>query len=180
MLTYAANASKLHQAFGNMLMEAGYESYTIVQEPMVKDLCPGYKPKHRFDYYVQELNVIVELHGEQHYEPVEFGGISEQEARLNYIRQVRCDARKMEAALNAGYAYVVFDNIKDITHDNFVLRLKASNQTLSEYDNKPVMEELTAREQKYIDRLEASRERQRLYRQRKYQEHKAAVKANRE
>lgn len=38
-----------------------------------------------FDFYIPDLNVCIEYQGEQHYHPVNFGGISDEEAYNNFI-----------------------------------------------------------------------------------------------
>lgn len=43
-----------------------------------------YKNKLRFDYYDKNENIAFEYQGEQHYYPVNFGGISDEEAKKNF------------------------------------------------------------------------------------------------
>lgn len=38
-----------------------------------------------FDFYIPDLNVCIEYQGEQHYRPVNFGGISDEDAYKNFI-----------------------------------------------------------------------------------------------
>lgn len=39
-----------------------------------------------FDFYIPKLNVCIEYQGEQHYRPVNFGGISDEEAYSNFVK----------------------------------------------------------------------------------------------
>lgn len=38
-----------------------------------------------FDFYIPELNICIEYQGEQHYRPVNFGGITDEEAYNNFL-----------------------------------------------------------------------------------------------
>ena len=47
-----------------------------------------------FDFYIPELNICIEYQGEQHYHPVNFGGISDEEAYDNFLKTQRHDEIK--------------------------------------------------------------------------------------
>ena len=47
-----------------------------------------------FDFYIPDLNVCIEYQGEQHYHPVNFGGISDEEAYDNFVKTQRHDEIK--------------------------------------------------------------------------------------
>jgi cation transport regulator ChaB len=108
----AKNASKLHKKIGILLTESHVN--------------PGFKSnREKFDWAILGLNVIIEVHGEQHYKPVCFGGISEEEAIEKYRDTKRRDSNKEEAAHMAGWAYVVVKyNEKDITEEELSNRIK--------------------------------------------------------
>lgn len=126
MLEYAANASALHKAFGDMLLEAGLGGLAIQQEVAVKDLCPTYdNGRDRFDYYLPSFNLVVELHGEQHFKPVNFGGISDNAAKNAYVNRVKVDEKKRKAARDAGYVYVSFRYDEPMTMGILMERLSA-------------------------------------------------------
>src|SRR5690606_10483275 len=41
----------------------------------------------KFDYWLPEYNLVIEYNGEQHYKPVRFGNMSEEEAVINFNKQ---------------------------------------------------------------------------------------------
>lgn len=43
-----------------------------------------YKNVLRFDFYIESMNIIIEYDGEQHFKPVTYGGLSEEEALHEY------------------------------------------------------------------------------------------------
>ena len=57
-----------------------------------------------FDFYIPELNICIEYQGEQHYRPVNFGGISDEEAYNNFLKTQYHDEIKRN--------YCVDNNIK--------------------------------------------------------------------
>lgn len=59
------------------------QQYKITYIPQYSfDGCKN-KRKLPFDYYIPEYNIAIEYDGEQHYKPVNFGGISDKEAQEN-------------------------------------------------------------------------------------------------
>ena len=76
---------------GNILTDLGY---TIERQKKYDD-CRDKLPL-PFDIYIQELNILVEYDGEQHYMPVNFGGISDEEAEDNFLKVQYHDAIKNE------------------------------------------------------------------------------------
>jgi hypothetical protein len=48
----------------------------------------------KFDAYSRKYNLVIEYDGEQHFRPVRFGGISQEEANINYILQQERDIYK--------------------------------------------------------------------------------------
>lgn len=63
-----------------------------------------------------ELKVVIEVHGQQHYMPVCFGGISKEEATKRYHDQVERDLEKKAAAEEAGWTYIAvrYDDVLDV------------------------------------------------------------------
>ena len=80
---------------GNILTDLGY---TIERQKKYDD-CRDQLPL-PFDIYIQELNILVEYDGEQHYMPVNFGGISDEEAEENLLKVQYHDAIKNEYCKN--------------------------------------------------------------------------------
>jgi len=99
--------SKFHNKVRSLLVSdqilRGFNAY---QEVSVKDLVPDYPATHFFDWYVEELNLIVELHGAQHYKVVNFGNVSYEDAQRAFKDIKRRDSQKKAAALEAGYSYL--------------------------------------------------------------------------
>jgi hypothetical protein len=106
----AKNASKLHKRIGELLTcdESPLKNYEIRQEVRVSDVNPHFKSnKEKFDWIILGLNVVIEVNGEQHYNPICFGGITMDKAKRNYLAQLDRDEKKMDAALDAGWGYVI-------------------------------------------------------------------------
>lgn len=106
---YRENASKLHKVVGDTLKNGNiFSGYNIYQEYPVDKIYPDYPVStHHFDWAIPDLFLVIECHGEQHYNPVRFGGISEEEATSNFLHQRHRDNMKMDAAIKAGYTYLV-------------------------------------------------------------------------
>jgi hypothetical protein len=76
------------------------------QEVLVCYLVEDYPNKsHRFDWYIEELNLIIELHGQQHYEVVTYGITSYEEAQRDFQQIQHRDQQKKQAAINACFKY---------------------------------------------------------------------------
>ncbi len=61
----------------------------------------------RFDFYVAEFKTFIEFNGRQHYEPVRFGGMSLEEAKSNFEKQIRNDNIKKEFCERNGYNLLI-------------------------------------------------------------------------
>lgn len=115
---YRKSASKLHKAVGEALRSyslfSGYRSY---QEYPVNKVNPSYESgREHFDWVIPDLHLVIECHGEQHYTPVAFDG--DQTAAIDrFNRTQELDDQKKNAAINAGYVYMVvkYDELKQIT-----------------------------------------------------------------
>ena len=57
----------------------------------------------RFDFHLPNLRTLIEYDGHQHFEPVTFGGMTEDEARTAHERTVENDRKKNEWASANGY-----------------------------------------------------------------------------
>lgn len=162
-LSYAENASKLHRAFGAFLEVNGYAGYTIIQEANVKKLCPTHSNhQDRFDYYIPELSLVVELHGEQHFKPVRFGNISENKATNNYVSRVSKDSEKYLSSLRHRYIYITFSCEKEMTPEEMNNKIEQSELDMADYDyeNDPILRE-------YEDAIEKELEKKRLLSERR-------------
>lgn len=105
---HIGSCSKFHELFRQFLLQDDiFRGLSCYQEVPVQDLCVAYPHKsHRFDWFVQELGLIIELHGAQHYRPVDFGGSGAATALAQYRRGLFRDHGKYVAAVTAGYSYV--------------------------------------------------------------------------
>ena len=103
----AKNASKLHQKVGMLLVEL-FPRYAVRQEYSVNLINPSFLSKReKFDWVVLGLNIVVEIHGEQHYSPVCFGGIVKEKAKRELRKRKEKDWEKEQAALSANWLYIV-------------------------------------------------------------------------
>lgn len=106
-LQTAKNASKLHKHVGKLLQEL-FPNYEVRQEYSVSRVNPGFASnREKFDWVVLGLQIVIEIHGIQHYVPTCFGGITIEEAKKIFEKRQKVDAEKQEAALEAGWAYLV-------------------------------------------------------------------------
>lgn len=82
--------------------------------------------KCRYDFYLPDYNMIVEIHGEQHFKASStFGRVSKEEAEIKFKNNIRNDKRKMEYVINNGIRYIMISY-----RDNISNRLK---EVLSTY-----------------------------------------------
>lgn len=101
------NQSKFHEKVRAILRaDALLRGFKCYQEVPVKDLCEDYPDNHFFDWYIEELGVVVELHGAQHYKVVNRGNVSYEQAQKDFQGIQQRDKQKKAAALAAGLQYV--------------------------------------------------------------------------
>lgn len=102
------DSSQLHNILGEVFRsQMPFKNYACFQEVPVVDLCLDYKnPAHRFDWYIRELNLVLEVHGQQHYRPVNFGSQSHERVVQSFLSSNRRDAEKKQAAEEAGLFYL--------------------------------------------------------------------------
>lgn len=85
---------KCNESKGEAQIARWLERHCANNTPQKKFLdCIDIKPL-PFDFYIPEYNVCIEYQGEQHYRPVNFGGISDEEAYDNFITTQRHDEIK--------------------------------------------------------------------------------------
>jgi len=139
----AKNASKLHKRVGKLISckESPYSNYEIRQEVRVSDINPDYKSnREKFDWVILGLKVVIEIHGEQHYSPVCFGGMDIEKAKRVFLQRLRLDEKKQTAAKEAKWAYVVVKYTeKNITLEELVDKISDALEEVEEgiyQDNK--------------------------------------------
>lgn len=84
-----------------------------------------YKQKLLFDFYLPEYETCIEFDGKQHFEPIRFGGITEEVAKDNFkiqkikdkIKNKYCDINNLKLIR---IPYWEFDNIGKILEKNFL------------------------------------------------------------
>lgn len=102
------NQSNFHEEVRLILATyTPYSRYSCYQEVPVHELIEDYENRmHRYDFYIRELNLIIEVHGRQHYEQVSFGKISYDAAAQNFQKMKNRDWQKKQAAIDNGYEYL--------------------------------------------------------------------------
>lgn len=118
------NASKLHKHILSLLVEL-FPNFEIKQEICVSEINPSFgSNRERFDLSIPELKVIVEIHGQQHYAPICFGGITIDKAKKNFIKRQEVDYLKEKAARDNGYGYIAIKYTeKNITKEELLERI---------------------------------------------------------
>lgn len=99
--------SKFHNRIREIFAtDSFFKNMSCYQEVPVCELIEGYGARNQhYDWYVEELNLIIELHGRQHYQVVNYGNIGAGEAERSFRNQRERDSSKKHAALDAGYRY---------------------------------------------------------------------------
>ena len=137
-LNYANNASKLHKSFGDMLLDEGFSSHYIEQEVIVKQLCPNHSNgRDRFDYYLPSFKCVIELHGAQHRQAVDFGGEGLAKAKRNLVVRLEKDIEKQMSALAAGIPFIEIWHTEELTWKLFEEKLHAARKHPDLASHKP-------------------------------------------
>ena len=101
------NQSKFHEKVREILRtDRLLSQFKCYQEVPVKDLCEGYPSNHFFDWFIEELDTVIELHGQQHYKVVNRGNVSYEQAQKDFQGIQARDKQKKAAALAADFKYV--------------------------------------------------------------------------
>ena len=81
--------------------------------------------REKFDWAILGAKIIIEVHGQQHYKPVRFGGIDEEQAKRNFSKLKERDEVKKKAAEEIGWAYLVVKyNEPNITEEELLERIR--------------------------------------------------------
>jgi len=84
-----------------------FKNLSCYQEVKVSSLVPGYSSNmHRIDWYIEEFRLVIELHGEQHYKPTNYGSTPFAEVQKNFNNIKYRDNLKKTALHTAGYEYI--------------------------------------------------------------------------
>ena len=121
--SYRKSASKLHKRIGDTLRASDlFNGHEIYQEYPVERVLTTYQHSgQHFDWCIPGMKVVIEAHGKQHYEVVNFGG-TEADAIAAFQSGKRRDKAKKYAAEEAGFRYieVPYTDFKRID-DNYLM-----------------------------------------------------------
>ena len=107
--------SKFHEEVRRIFCDDDFfSSLKCFQEVPVRALIPDYKGDH--DWYIDELGIILELHGAHHYKIVNFGNVAYGEAVKNFHEIRYRDNLKKTALTEAGFEYreISYKEIKNL------------------------------------------------------------------
>lgn len=107
---YRTNASKLHRIVGDSLRDSTgpFAGHRVYQEyPVNKVNSSFFSGAYKFDWVDLDLRLVIECHGKQHYEATNFGGGNFKKAEENFAFIRASDASKRDAAINAGWTYII-------------------------------------------------------------------------
>jgi len=133
---YRDNASSLHKTVGELLRTSEvFCNYDIYQEYPVNKINSTYVDgSHHFDWVIPKIGIIIECHGQQHYEAISFTSNVE-EAISSFKDLKRRDKAKKEAALAAGYIYVEvpYHEDKKLTIEKLLFLIEKGRQLLLDW-----------------------------------------------
>jgi hypothetical protein len=120
-------SSKNQEKIFKILSEI-FPKYTIYNNfKGFKWLKTGGKGKQELDIYMPELKLAIEYDGKQHFEPVNFGGISNERAQENFKKTLALDIKKNSSIANHPddiKSFIRFDYKEHITSDFVIFKLK--------------------------------------------------------
>jgi hypothetical protein len=125
---YRENASKLHNSVGAILRCSPFTQHKVYQEYPVNRIDPDFPSgRHKFDWVILDLAVVIECHGEQHYRTVKWSkDITDEEAYKALLDTQRRDEVKKQAAEGVGFTYVVvkYDEVDRLDADLLLQRIR--------------------------------------------------------
>lgn len=175
---YREGASSLHRAVGDCLRSSNlFQNYTIYQEYPVVRVNPIYsETSHHFDWVILELALVIECHGEQHYEVVDFSGKQEDGGISEFKRLRARDRAKKQAAIDVGWTYIeVPYTMKSKITDEWIYEAWKANRTEEPIQHDVVSITKVSLEQR--DRARARNEKARAWRKQQYERQRARRKA---
>lgn len=100
----------------NLLLQRKFPNFRIITEHYVN----YQNEKLLFDFLIKELNILIEVQGEQHFK---FNKFFHQNG-FDFYRQKKRDSLKREWAEINGYTLVTFDYDEKVNEDSFMLKIK--------------------------------------------------------
>ena len=163
---YAHNASKLHKAIGELLGQSIFTHMVVFQEypvEMINPDCPNSRMK--VDWYIKTLNIAIEVQGQHHFDPVQYGGQSEDKANNNFVNQVHRDVDKSKYLEAVGCPIIEVHYSQKLSLEWLIERISdASKQNQS-----PAKTDLKLRKPKVISKWkEEAAEKRRAYQREQY------------
>ncbi len=120
------SASDFHNKLKEIFCTDSYfKQVQCFQEVPICNLIDGYDSIHEAaDWYIESYNLIIELHGNQHYKATSFGNMSYNEKIVSFNNIRYRDNKKKTALLNAGYNYLEIPyKLKDKLNADFLKNL---------------------------------------------------------
>lgn len=157
---YRANASKLHRSMGDLLRgnNSPFRNMRTYQEYPVNLINPYFDSgREKIDWVILDLNIAIELHGKQHYEPVRFGGISSEEAERNFKEQKRRDIAKAQAVQDMGWRLVVFKYDEALTLQRLLQKIEQA-EVIAVMETEPAQQEPNKYQRLKEERKQKARE----------------------
>lgn len=138
------NASKLHIRVLELLVEL-FPNLNIQQEMKVSEVNPSFgSNRERYDLCIPEMNIVIEIQGEQHYQKVCFGGITEEQAKKNLLKRQEVDYLKEKAARDNGWGYVIVKYTeKKITKEELLTKINVAINDIIVPEEKIEKEKIT-------------------------------------
>jgi hypothetical protein len=102
------SASILHNNLREIFISDNFfKNLKCFQEVPVAALVPSYKHNsHKVDWYIDELGIVIEVHGKQHYQMQNFGNSPYMDALKDFNNIRYRDNMKKSALIDAEYQYV--------------------------------------------------------------------------
>ena len=98
-------SSKRHKLVGQLLDTIPLTKHMRKDEEVLVSSIVSYSDnRKRFDWVIKDLKLVIEVMGEQHYDPISFGNRGD--AKEQFGKQVRYDLDKQNAAIAGGYQYL--------------------------------------------------------------------------
>ncbi len=106
---FRQHASKLHKKLGEILRMPPFNGFKVYQEyPVERILASFPNGRCKFDWVIQDLKIVIECHGEFHYKPIKIDhSMTDEEVARAFRELQERDELKKQAALDAGYTYLV-------------------------------------------------------------------------
>jgi hypothetical protein len=82
------------------------------QQKAIREIIPSENNRFRVDFYISSKNIIIEYNGVQHYQPVRFGGIEQDIAEINFIKQQARDKYVEQFCINNDIKLFTIDGRK--------------------------------------------------------------------